>query len=277
MVFGTHNLASLPHLLQAVIEGRSSVEVLDASSSFPTELPTSREHSWAAWLPITIGCNNFCTYCIVPYVRGRGKIAPNRRHRRRSGTLCGSRCEKEITLLGQNVSSYGRDLCGSPRFAQILKALDETGVERLRFATSHLKRICPTGYRAVRLAAFIHAGTASPAQSGSDRIFAADEPSLYPRRIIDSLSANCAMLARISPCPPTLSAGFQAKPKKTSWTRLVWSMRSGISPGIYLFTSSEGLSAASMEDNTPHEVIQKTVRSPGRYHRSGSCFREKPA
>ena len=60
VVFGTHNLASLPHLLQAAIEeGGHQVEVLDASSSFPTELPTSREHSWAAWLPITIGCNNF--------------------------------------------------------------------------------------------------------------------------------------------------------------------------------------------------------------------------
>ena len=77
VVFGTHNLASLPHLLQAAIEeGGHQVEVLDASSSFPTELPTSREHSWAAWLPITIGCNNFCTYCIVPYVRGREKSRP---------------------------------------------------------------------------------------------------------------------------------------------------------------------------------------------------------
>ena len=77
VVFGTHNLASLPRLLQGVIEeGGHQVEVLDASTSFPTELPTAREHSWAAWLPIAIGCNNFCTYCIVPYVRGREKSRP---------------------------------------------------------------------------------------------------------------------------------------------------------------------------------------------------------
>ncbi len=62
VVFGTHNLASLPSLLESAIEdGRHHVEILESSSSFPTELPTAREHSWAAWLPITIGCNNFCS------------------------------------------------------------------------------------------------------------------------------------------------------------------------------------------------------------------------
>ena len=81
VVFGTHNLASLPRLLQGVIEeGGHQVEVLDASTSFPTELPTAREHSWAAWLPITIGCNNFCTYCIVP-AYAAVKIASHRGYR----------------------------------------------------------------------------------------------------------------------------------------------------------------------------------------------------
>ena len=77
VVFGTHNLGSLPRLLEAALEeGSHQVEVLDAASSFPTELPTAREHEWAAWLPITIGCNNCCAYCIVPYVRGREKSRP---------------------------------------------------------------------------------------------------------------------------------------------------------------------------------------------------------
>ena len=77
VVFGTHNLGSLPRLLEeALDEGGHHVEVLDAGSSFASELPTAREHAWAAWLPIAQGCNNFCSYCIVPYVRGREKSRP---------------------------------------------------------------------------------------------------------------------------------------------------------------------------------------------------------
>ena len=78
VVFGTHNLASLPVLLEAAVsEGGHQVEVLEASDGFTSmQLPSVREQAWAAWLPITIGCNNFCTYCIVPYVRGREKSRP---------------------------------------------------------------------------------------------------------------------------------------------------------------------------------------------------------
>ena len=118
VVFGTNNLASLPALISDVLEGGvHKAETLEESSSFPTDLPTSREHSWAAWLPITIGCNNFCTYCIVPYVRGREKSRPLEaiEDEARSYVAAGV---KEITLLGQNVNSYGRTstaLRGSPR------------------------------------------------------------------------------------------------------------------------------------------------------------------
>jgi len=139
VVFGTNNLASLPGLLmESIDDGSHHAQVVEESNTFATELPSVREHAWAAWLPITVGCNNFCTYCIVPYVRGREKsrtiqeiVAEAERY-----VAAGV---KEITLLGQNVNSYGRDLYGSPRFAEILEAVDATGVERLRFATSHPK------------------------------------------------------------------------------------------------------------------------------------------
>ena len=170
VVFGTHNLGSLPRLLEDAIRNHSQqVEVLESSDSFPTDLPTSRENAWAAWLPITIGCNNFCSYCIVPYVRGREKSRPmdeiidEAERYVKAGV-------KEITLLGQNVNSYGRDLYGEPRFAELLKAIDATGIERLRFATSHPKdltdEVIEDFGKLKSLMPYLHL----PVQSGSNRI-----------------------------------------------------------------------------------------------------------
>ena len=181
VVFGTHNLGSLPRLLEAAIEGHGKqVEVLDASKEFPTELPTSREHSWAAWLPITIGCNNFCSYCIVPYVRGREKsrtledIVAEAQRYVDAGV-------KEITLLGQNVNSYGRDLYGKPRFADVLDAVDQTGIERLRFATSHPKD--RRGNREVRLAALAHASASSARAVGFECGSRRNEQKIHARAL----------------------------------------------------------------------------------------------
>ena len=139
VVFGTFNLASITRLLDETINTHNPcVEVLSAADEFPTNLPSKREHPWAAWLPISIGCNNFCTYCIVPYVRGREKSRPiedivqDARNLVNEGVL-------ELTLLGQNVNSYGRDLYGKPQFAKLLEEVSKTGIKRLRFATSHPK------------------------------------------------------------------------------------------------------------------------------------------
>jgi tRNA-2-methylthio-N6-dimethylallyladenosine synthase len=173
VVFGTHNVASLPLLLETAQHQRlPQVEVLDAANGFASDLPTQREHPWHAWVPITIGCNNFCTYCIVPYVRGREISRPIAEIESEVRGLAADGV-KEVTLLGQNVNSYGRDLYGEARFAQVLRAVADTGIDRIRFATSHPKDLSAETISAMAETPAVMPYLHLPVQSGSDRILAA--------------------------------------------------------------------------------------------------------
>ncbi len=170
IVFGTSNIAMLPQLLQASLSGNTNICLTEEdTTSFSTDLPTIREKPWAAWVPITVGCDNFCTYCIVPYVRGR--------ERSRTIEDIVLECEKyvidgvkEITLLGQNVNSYGRDLYGTPHFAEILEKVDATGIERLRFATSHPKDLSDDVIEKFATLKSLMPALHLPAQSGSNDV-----------------------------------------------------------------------------------------------------------
>jgi tRNA-2-methylthio-N6-dimethylallyladenosine synthase len=173
IVFGTHNIGRLPGLI-ALAEASDTpvVEVLDASDGFASDLPSQRERAWHAWVPITVGCDNYCSYCIVPYVRGP------ERSRALDDIVEEARCLAgegvvEITLLGQNVNSYGRDRYGEPRFAQVLSAVADTGVSRVRFATSHPKDLSAETIDVMasveQVCPYLHL----PVQSGSNRILGA--------------------------------------------------------------------------------------------------------
>lgn len=173
LVFGTHNVDRLPHLIDRVAaEKRSVCEILDASESFTSDLPAERQHDWHAWLPITVGCDNYCTYCIVPYVRGREKSRPLERLIDNCRELVEDGV-KEITLLGQNVNSYGRDLYGAPRFAELLKSVSAVGgLERVRFTTSHPKDLTADVIDAVAAGGNVCPHFHLPLQSGSDKVLA---------------------------------------------------------------------------------------------------------
>ena len=261
VVFGTHNLASLPRLLQGVIEeGGHQVEVLDASSSFPTELPTTREHSWAAWLPITIGCNNFCSYCIVPYVRGREKSRPLEDIVAEAERYVAAGV-KEITLLGQNVNSYGRDLYGSPRFAAVLDALDKTGIERLRFATSHPKDLSDEVIAKFSNLRSLMPALHLPVQSGSDAVLAA----MNRRYTAEHYRELVRKLRDVRPdiaLSTDIIVGFPGETQKDfdDTARLVDEI--GYHQVFtFIYSKREGTPAAKIEDNTPHEVIQQRFDS----------------
>ncbi|MGN6474774.1 MAG: MiaB/RimO family radical SAM methylthiotransferase, partial [Mycobacteriales bacterium] len=138
VVFGTHNVGSLPTLLErARIEQESQVELLEALETFPSTLPTRRESAHRAWVSISVACNNTCTFCIVPSLRGK------ERDRRPGDVLAEIEAlvadgVVEITLLGQNVNSYGVEFGDREAFGKLLRACGGIdGLERVRFTSPH--------------------------------------------------------------------------------------------------------------------------------------------
>ena len=257
VVFGTNNLASLPSLLDKALDGgMRTAETFDETDAFPTELPTSREHSWAAWLPITIGCNNFCTYCIVPYVRGREKSRPLEDvvDEARRYVAAGV---KEITLLGQNVNSYGRDLYGKPRFADVLQAVSDTGIERLRFATSHPKDLTDEVIAKFGLVPNVMPALHLPAQSGSNAVLKAMHRSYsieHYLELVDKLRAACPGIALST----DIIVGFPGETEDDFMQTYELVEKVGYSQVFtFIYSKREGTPAATYADDTPREVIQE--------------------
>src|SRR6478609_4673758 len=138
VVFGTHNIGSLPVLLErARVQEEAQVEILESLEVFPSTLPTKRESAYAAWVSISVGCNNTCTFCIVPALRGKEK------DRRPGDVLAEVRAlvaegVTEVTLLGQNVNAYGVEFGDRQAFSKLLRACgDIEGLERVRFTSPH--------------------------------------------------------------------------------------------------------------------------------------------
>lgn len=257
VVFGTYNLNALPDLILAAKEqGGHHVETLEASDGFPTDLPTTREHSWAAWLPITIGCNNFCSYCIVPYVRGREKsrtieeIAAEAQSYVDAGV-------KEITLLGQNVNSYGRDLYGEPRFAEILDAVDATGIERLRFATSHPKDLTDEVIERFGTLRSLQPALHLPVQSGSNAILKAMNRRYTRERYLELIRKVRNVCPDIALSTDVI-VGFPGETEEDFEATYQLIDEVGYSQVFtFIYSKREGTPAAKMDDPTPREVIQE--------------------
>jgi len=269
VVFGTHNIARLPHLIADALEqGTSQVEVLDdtgsemrsASLETASDLPSHREHAWHAWLPIMTGCNNFCSYCVVPYVRGREKSRPIEEIVREAQQLVGEGV-MEITLLGQNVNSYGHDLYGVTRFAEVLREVGNCGVTRLRFATSH-----PKDLSAETIAAFAETPAVMPqlhlpAQSGSDVILSAMNRRYTAEQylgLIDSVRHACAVYGKDVAFSTDLIVGFPGESDQDFEATLELVRKVGYSQAFtFIYSRREGTPAAALEDTSPRELIQE--------------------
>ena len=174
LVFGPHVLWRFPEYLLALLRGRKRIYATDESDGVIAEgLPSARDSLVKAWLPIMYGCNNFCSYCIVPYVRGRERSRTPEDVLREARELV-ELGYKDITLLGQNVNSYGKDLDGGVDFSDLIEMINAIPGEFLiRFMTSHPKdageKLFSTMARCEKCARHIHL----PFQSGSDRVLEA--------------------------------------------------------------------------------------------------------
>lgn len=174
LVFGTHVIHQLPGLLYKTLTGKKRVfEIPDMDGVIAEGVPVLRDEEKRAWLPIMYGCNNFCTYCIVPYVRGRERSRDPQDILKEAKELVQNGC-KEITLLGQNVNSYGKNLEPKVTFAQLLRMINDIdGDFRIRFMTSHPKdctrELLETMAQCDKVAKHLHL----PFQSGNDRVLKA--------------------------------------------------------------------------------------------------------
>lgn len=174
VVFGTHNIGSLPVLLErARIAQEAQVEIHESLEVFPSTLPVRRDSDFSAWVAISVGCNNTCTFCIVPSLRGKEKD-------RRPGEILAevealvAQGVVEVTLLGQNVNAYGAEFGEPGAFAALLRATGEIpGLERVRFTSPHPRDFTDDVIEAMAHTPNVMPHLHMPLQSGSDRILAA--------------------------------------------------------------------------------------------------------
>ncbi|WP_460790609.1 tRNA (N6-isopentenyl adenosine(37)-C2)-methylthiotransferase MiaB [Nocardioides maradonensis] len=171
VVFGTHNIGSLPALLErARVQEEAQVEILESLEVFPSTLPTRRDSAYAAWVSISVGCNNTCTFCIVPSLRGKEK------DRRPGDVLAEVRAlvaegVSEVTLLGQNVNAYGVEFGDRQAFSKLLRACGEIeGLERVRFTSPHPAEFTDDVIEAMAATPNVMPSLHMPLQSGSSRL-----------------------------------------------------------------------------------------------------------
>ena len=264
VVFGTHNLASAPALIRRARSEGPIVEILDApeptaSGDQAPALTAVRDLPWAAWMTIQTGCDNSCAFCIVPSVRGKEVSRPmdalldEARGLARRGVV-------ELTVLGQNVNSYGRDLTRrSPLFAALLRELGKVeGIERLRFTSPHPKDFTDDVIEAMAETPAVCEQLHLPLQSGSDRVLAAMRRGYRAERYLARLAAARAAIEDLA-VTTDLIVGFPGETDRDFDDTLeVVAAAEFDSAFTFVFSPRPGTRAAAMtEDFVPAEVVKE--------------------
>ena len=251
-VFSTHHLWQFPQILHRVLmTGKRTFFVEDEAGSIIEGLPQQRDNSLKAWVSIMYGCNNFCTYCIVPYVRGRERSRKPEDILRECRALIESGT-KEITLLGQNVNSYGKDLACGMNFAGLLQAIcDIPGEFLVRFMTSHPrdagKKLFDTMAQNSKIAKQLHL----PFQSGSSRVLKAMNRHYDREKYLEAVNYAKSVMPDLVLTSDVI-VGFPGETEEEfeETISLIEEVRYD-ALFTFIFSPRHGTPAASMEDSTP--------------------------
>lgn len=263
VVFGTHNLGSLPTLLERSAHNhRAEVEIKDALEEFPSVLPAKRESTYAGWVSISVGCNNTCTFCIVPSLRGK------ERDRRPGEILAEVKALVEqgvtdVTLLGQNVNAYGVNFADPDMerdrsaFSKLLRACGEIeGLERLRFTSPHPAEFTDDVIDAMAETPNVVHQLHMPLQSGSDRVLKAMRRSYRTKKFLGILDKVREKMPDAA-ITTDIIVGFPGETEEDFQQTLDVVEKARFSSAFtFQYSPRPGTPAATMADQVPPEVVK---------------------
>ncbi len=258
VVFGTHNVGSLPALLdRARSQQAAQVEIRESLIDFPSNLPTRRDSAHAAWVSISVGCNNTCTFCIVPALRGKETD-------RRPGDILAeikalvAEGVQEITLLGQNVNSYGVEFGDRQAFSKLLRACGEIEhLERVRFTSPHPAAFTDDVIEAMADTHNVMPSLHMPLQSGSDRVLRAMRRSYRSAKFLGILDRVREAMPEAA-ITTDIIVGFPGETDADFEETLRVVRESRFSAAFtFQYSIRPGTPAATMPDQIPKEVVQE--------------------
>ena len=262
LVFGTHVVYKVPELIySALTKNRRVFELPDVDGVIAEGIPVKRDNDKKAWIPIMYGCNNFCSYCIVPYVRGRERSREVKDVVAEFKSLVDDGY-KEITLLGQIVNSYGKDLEPKVSFSELLRMLNELdGDFRIRFMTSHpkdcTKELIETMAECDKVATHLHL----PFQSGNDRVLKAMNRSYTREKYLSLINYAKELMGDELSITSDIIVGFPGETyEEFCDTKSLVEEIKATSLFTFIYSARKGTPAAEMDDPVPYEEKSKWMR-----------------
>jgi tRNA-2-methylthio-N6-dimethylallyladenosine synthase len=258
VVFGTHNIGSLPALLDRARHNKAAeVEILESLETFPSTLPTRRDSAYSGWVSISVGCNNTCTFCIVPSLRGK------ERDRRPGDVLAEvealvAQGVIEVTLLGQNVNTYGVEFGDRLAFGKLLRACgDVGGLERVRFTSPHPAAFTDDVIDAMAETPNVMPSLHMPLQSGSDRVLRDMRRSYRSTRFLGILEKVRQRMPDAA-ITTDIIVGFPGETEE-DFAETLRVVRESRFSGAFTFQYSvrPGTPAAEMGGQVPKDVVQE--------------------